>query len=256
MKNFLYMFVLLLELIFSPPVLAQYEALPPKQMVWSFDGIMGRFDRQTIQRGYQVYKEACSDCHSLKRISYRNLKDIGFSENEIKTISASYTVTDGPNESGEMFTRPAIPTDKFVSPYPNEQAARAANNGAYPPDLSLMVKAREDGSNHIYSVLTGYQKPPEGFKMSDPDLLHYNPYFSNRQIAMPEPLSDNLVTYADGTPSTKDQMAYDVVNFLQWAAEPEMEKRKLIGIKTMLFLVFFTIISYFAKVRIWSRLNK
>ena len=255
MRNFLYIFVLLLELIFLSPILAQYEALPPKQMVWPFDGIMGHFDRQTIQRGYQVYKEVCAACHSLKRISYRNLKDIGFSEDEIKTIAASYTITDGPNDSGEMFTRPGILTDKFVSPYPNEQAAKAANNGSNPPDLSLIVKSREDGANHVYSVLTGYQQVPEGFKMSDSD-LHYNPYFSNRQIAMPEPLSNNLLTYTEGTPSTKDQMAYDAVNFLQWAAEPEMEKRKLIGIKTMLFLVFFTIISYFAKVRIWSRLDE
>ncbi|MCF8462621.1 MAG: cytochrome c1 [Rickettsiaceae bacterium] len=255
MKNFLYIFVFLSNTIFFNSIFAQeQEALSPKQMIWPFDGVMGRFDRQTIQRGYQVYKEVCAACHSLKRISYRNLKDIGFSEDEIKFIAAGYTVTDGPNDAGEMFTRAAVPTDYFVSPYPNQQAARVANNGAAPPDLSLMVKAREDGANHIYSILTGYQQPPEGFKMTNED-LHYNPYFTNRQIAMPEPLSDNIVTYADGTPSTKDQMAYDVVNFLQWAAEPEMEKRKLIGVKTILFLLFFTIISYIAKGRIWARLD-
>lgn len=225
-----------------------------KEMEWPFEGIRGKFDRQVIQRGFQVYKEVCAACHSLKLLYYRNLKNIGFSDAEIKEIAKNYIVKDGPNDNGEMFDRPAGLTDHFVSPYPNEQAARASNNGAYPPDLSLIIKAREDGANYVYSLLTGYQEAPKDFKVNDG--LYYNLYFAGRQVAMPEPLSDNLVAYLDGTRATKEQMAWDVVNFLQWAAEPEMENRKLIGLKVIGFLIFFTIISFIAKNRIWKRLDK
>lgn len=229
-------------------------ASPPKQMDWPFDGITGKFDLQTIQRGFQVYREVCAACHSIKLLYYRNLKNIGFSENEIKEIAKNYMVKDGPNDQGEMFERPATPSDHFVGPYPNEQAARASNNGAYPPDLSLMIKARQDGSNYVYSLLTGYQTPP--LDVNVPDGLYYNLYYPSRQIAMPAPLSDNLITYLDGTKATTEQMAYDVVSFLQWASEPEMEQRKLMGLKVIGFLIFFTVISYIAKNRIWSKLEK
>lgn len=226
------------------------EALPPKKMNWPFDGVFGSVDREAAQRGFQVYKEVCSVCHGLYNLSYRNLKDIGFSEDEIKEIAKGYTVKDGPNDEGEMFDRPALPADHFVHPYPNEQAARAANNGAYPPDLSLIIKARHDGADYLYSLLTGYTDAPAGFKLMSG--LSYNPYFANDQIAMPPPLTNGQVTYIDGTPATVEQMSRDVAVFLQWAAEPEMEHRKSIGLKVMMFLVVFTILFYIAKNHIWS----
>lgn len=224
-----------------------------KKMTWSFDGIFGSVDRQSAQRGFQVYREVCSACHGLYNLSYRNLKDIGFSDAEIKEIAKNYTVKDGPNEQGEMFDRPALPSDKFVRPYPNEQAARASNNGTYPPDLSLIIKARQDGANYLYSILTGYSEAPSNLKLM-PN-LYYNPYFPNHQIAMPPPLSDGQVTYIDGTKATVEQMAHDVVVFLQWAAEPEMEHRKSMGLKVMIFLIFFTVFFYISKNRIWAKLD-
>jgi ubiquinol-cytochrome c reductase cytochrome c1 subunit len=243
--------VILLSICFS--VGASNDAKPPKIMSWPFAGIFGTFDRQAAQRGFQVFKEVCSACHSLTHVSYRHLKGIGFSDAEIKEIAKGYTVKDGPNDQGEMFDRPALPSDLFFNPSPNEQAARAYNNGAYPPDLSLIVKARHNGPNYIYSILTGFIDAPSDFKLTDG--LHYNPYFPGRQIAMPAPLSDDLVKYMDGTHSSVEQMAEDVVVFLQWAAEPEMENRKSMGLKIMFFLVIFTIVSYVAKKRIWSKLN-
>ncbi len=228
-------------------------SLPPVKMDWPFDGVFGTVDRQSAQRGFQVYKEVCSACHGLYNLSYRNLKELGFSDNEVKEIAKNYTVKDGPNDSGEMFDRPAIPSDNFIHPYPNEQAARAANNGAYPPDLSLIIKAREDGANYVYSLLTGYREPPRDFKLMPG--LNYNPYFAGEQIAMPAPLSDGQVTYMDGTKATVEQMARDVTIFLQWAAEPEMEHRKSMGLKVTLFLIFFTIFFYVSKNRIWARIE-
>lgn len=227
----------------------------PKQMQWSFDGMTGKFDRASIQRGFQVYKEVCSACHSLHLVAYRNLQEVGFSEAEVKAIAAQSTVKDETNDSGELVERPGKPSDRFVPPYPNEKASRAANNGAYPPDQSLLVKARHDGANYIYSILTGYGKPvPEHVHLGQG--MHYNPYFPGGQIAMAAPLSDGSVTYMDGTQATVDQMSRDVVNFLQWAAEPEMESRKKIGIKTLIFLGITTVFFYLAKVRVWARLNK
>lgn len=220
-----------------------------KKMNWPFEGILGSVDRQAAQRGFQVYKEVCAACHGLYNVSYRNLKNLGFSEAEIKEIAKNYQITDGPNEQGESFERPRLPSDKFAKPYPNEQAARAANNGAYPPDLSLIVKARHDGANYLYSLLTGYSEPPAGVKMMPG--LYYNKYFPGHQIAMPPPLSDGQVTYMDGTTASVEQMARDVTIFLQWAAEPEMEHRKSMGLKVMIFLVFFTIFFYISKQRIW-----
>jgi ubiquinol-cytochrome c reductase cytochrome c1 subunit len=246
--------VLCILVAFSSLAAMGLEEVPhPKKMVWPFEGAFGTFDRQAAQRGFQIYKEVCSACHGLYNLSYRNLKDIGFSEAEIKEIAKSVTVKDGPNDQGEMFDRPGLPSDKFVRPFANEQAARAANNGAYPLDLSLIVKARHDGANYVFSLLTGYEEPPVGFKLMPG--LHYNKYFPGHQVAMPPPLTDGIVTFMDGTHASVEQMARDVTIFLQWAAEPEMEHRKSMGLKVMIFLVIFTIFFYIVKRRIWSNLH-
>ena len=234
--------------------LADTTAKQPLQLVWPFEGIFGTFDRQAAQRGAQVYFEVCSACHSNHNLYYRNLKDIGFSEAEIKQLAQKYTVKDGPNAEGEMFDRPALPSDRFVSPYPNEEAARASNNGAYPVDLSLIIKARHDGPNYVFSLLSGYQEAPADIKLMPG--LYYNPYFEGGQIAMPPPLTQGQVTFSDDTPATVEQMAKDVVVFLQWAAEPEMEHRKSIGLKVMIFLLVFTVFFYMAKKKIWKNLSK
>lgn len=236
---------------------ANEDHKPFKKVDWPFEGMFGRFDRQSIQRGFKVYKEVCSVCHSLKRVAFRNLSEIGFTEEEVKSIAAGYSIQDGPNDQGEMFERPGKPSDYFPQPYANEKAARAANNnGALPPDQSLIIKAREDGPNYIYSLLTGYEKPPADFELGEN--MQYNPYYAGGggQFSMIPPLlKDDQVQYADGTKATVDQMAKDVVNFLQWAAEPEMEQRKALGFKVLIFMAFFTVIFYFAKKSIWSRVK-
>lgn len=224
----------------------------PKTMQWQFDGVFGTVDRASAQRGMQVYKEVCASCHGLKRVAFRNLTEIGFSEGEVKTIAAGYSVEDGPNDEGDMFQRPGLPADRFVSPFANEKAARAANGGAFPPDLSLIVKARPNGANYLYSLMTGYQEAPAGHEPAPGQ--YYNPYFPGRFLAMPPPLTEGLVTYQDGTNASVEQMATDVVNFLQWAAEPEMEQRKRMGIKVLVFLAIMTAMFYVAKKRIWSDL--
>jgi ubiquinol-cytochrome c reductase cytochrome c1 subunit len=234
----------------DPLLASEVDKLNPKIQSWPFDGPFGKFDREAAQRGFKVYKEVCSACHSMNHLTYRNLKEIGFSEQEIKSLASEYQVSDGPNEVGDMFQRPALPSDRFLSPYPNEKSARASNNGAYPPDLSLIIKAREDGANYVFSILTGYKEAPENFNLTSG--LYYNPYFPHMQIAMPQPLSDGQVSFDDNSPSSLDQMARDVVIFLQWAAEPEMENRKSMGIKVFIFLIFFTIFFYIAKRRIWK----
>jgi ubiquinol-cytochrome c reductase cytochrome c1 subunit len=241
-------------ILFSTIYAFANQELHLKKMIWPFDGFFGKVDKQSAQRGFQVYKEVCQVCHGLSHLSYRNLMDLGFSEAEVKEIAKNYSVVDGPNDDGEMFERKALPSDKFVSPYKNEKAARASNNGAYPPDLSLIIKARHDGANYVYSLLTGYEEAPSDFKLMPG--LNYNKYFQGHQIAMPAPLSDSQVTYQDGTKASVEQMAYDVVNFLQFAAEPEMEKRKAMGTKVMIYLVIFTLLFYFSKKRIWSDLEQ
>ncbi len=224
-----------------------------KQVDWAFDGPFGRFDKPAIQRGFQVYKEVCSNCHSMRLVPFRKLTEIGFSEAEVKSLAAGYSIKDGPNDDGDMFDRPGRPSDKFPSPYANEKAARAANQGALPPDMSLLYKARENGANYIYSIVTGYGDAPHGITV--PEGSHYNPYFPGGIIKMAQPCKDQTVTYQDGTTATLDQEARDVVNFLQWAAEPEMEARKRMGIKVMLFLGVMTVLFYLAKKRIWSKLD-
>ena len=228
---------------------ANSEAEHPNKQHWQFDGVRGTVDRQSAQRGLQVYKEVCSACHGLHRVAFRNLTALGFSEAEAKEFAAGYTVQDGPNDEGEMFERPGLPSDKFVPPFANEKAARASNNGAYPPDLSLIIKARHDGANYLHSLLTGYEEAPAGVELGAN--MHYNKFFPGHQIAMPAPLVDGGVTYSDGTAATVDQQARDVVNFLQWAAEPEMEQRKNMGIRVLLFLAVMTVLFGIAKKRVW-----
>ena len=223
---------------------------------WSFKGITGKFDRASLQRGYQVYTEVCSSCHSMNLLSYRNLGEKGgpeFSVDQVKAIAANFEVTDGPNDDGEMFTRPARPSDKFVSPYPNVKAAMAANGGAYPPDMSVLVKARKGGADYIYAVLRGYSDPPENFELEDG--VYYNKYMDGNKIKMSNPLSDDIVSYADGTRATEAQMAKDVTTFLTWSAEPHLETRHRLGVKVIIFLTIFSVLVYFSMRRLWSRID-
>ena len=232
------------------------EQAEPIKIDWSFKGLTGKFDRSSLQRGFQVYKEVCASCHSMQYLSYRNLGEPGgpeFSEAEVKAIAASFEVSDGPDAQGEMFTRPGRPSDKFVSPYPNVKAAAAANGGAYPPDMSVLVKARKGGANYIYSVLVGYEDPPAGVTLDDG--VYYNKYMIGNKIKMPNNLSDGLVEYADGTSATVDQMAKDVTTFLAWAAEPELEERHKTGIKVMIYLILLSILVYLSMKKIWSRID-
>jgi ubiquinol-cytochrome c reductase cytochrome c1 subunit len=244
----------LLLISFKP--LQSAEMVDPIKVDWSFKGLTGTFDRASLQRGFQVYKEVCSSCHSMQYLSYRNLGEPGgpeFSEAEVKAIAASFEIQDGPDSQGEMFFRPGKPSDKFKSPYPNKQAAIAANGGAYPPDMSVLVKARKGGANYIYSVLVGYEDPPPGMKLDDG--VYYNKYMVGQKIKMPNNLIDGLVEYSDGTDSSMEQMAKDVTTFLAWAAEPELEVRHKTGIKVMIYLILLTVLVYLSMKKIWSRID-
>lgn len=240
--------------------------LPPKKPGWSFDGPFGMYDRGSLQRGFQVYKEVCSACHSLNRVSFAAMSSASnssgfFTGPEVKALAAGYKVPAGPNDKGETvdangtpLTRPGIPADHFPPPFPNEQAARTANNGALPPDLSVITKARAGGADYVYSIVTGFrQKPPAGFKVLPNK--YYNPYFNGWNISMPPPLSNNQVTYSDGTKATVPQMAHDVVTFLSWAAEPSLEDRHRIGFGVMLFLIVFAGLLYLSYRRIWADIH-
>lgn len=232
---------------------AQEETLAIPHQTWSFDGVFGTFDRGAAQRGFQVYKDVCSVCHSLNLLAYRNLEEIGFTPDEVKAIAAQVQVTDGPNDQGEMFQRPGKPADHFKPPFANEQAARVANNGALPPDLSLMVKARKGGPDYAYAVLTGFVEPPAGYKVAQG--MYYNAAFPGHQIAMPPPLSEGAVTYDDGTEATVPQMAHDVVTFLAWAADPNLEARHRVGVKVILYLVLLTALLYAVKRKVWAAVH-
>jgi len=232
---------------------AQEEAPSPPHQEWSFEGVFGTYDRAALQRGFQVYKEVCAACHPVKHLYFRDLTEIGYSEDEIKGIAAQVQVTDGPNDGGEMYQRPGRPSDPIPGPFPNDEAAKAAFNGALPPDLSLIVKAREGGPDYVAAILNGFKDAPANFKLQQG--LNYNEYFPGHQIAMPPPLSPDQVKYADGTPATVPQMALDVVTFLNWAAEPTLEQRHRIGFKVILFLVVATGVFYAAKRKIWSRVH-
>ena len=220
---------------------------------WSFEGFTGTFDRSALQRGYKVYREVCSGCHSMKLLYYRDLIDIGFSPEQVKAIAAEYTVIDGPDDEGSMFERPAKPSDRFVGPFANDQEARFNNNGAYPPDLSVIVKARKIGVNYLYNLLLGYTEAPENFEIGEG--MYYNQWVNGNQIAMAPPLDEGYVDYDDGTNNTLPQLAEDVVTFLKWSAEPELEVRKNMGIKVILFFIIFGIIIYFVKRRLWRNVH-
>jgi ubiquinol-cytochrome c reductase cytochrome c1 subunit len=230
----------------------------PRELQLASDGPLGRFDRQQLQRGFQVYKEVCAACHSLRHVAFRDLRALGYSEDEVKAIAAGFTVPGIDQATGEVNTRPGLPTDFFPKPFPNDIAARAANNNAVPPDLSLMTKARHEGPAYVYSLLTGYQDQPASLLKQFPDAktpngLHYNPYFPNLNLAMPPPLtSEGQVSYGDGTKATVDQMAQDVSAFLVWTAEPKLDKRKQTGWPVLGFLLFATILGYMAYRQIWA----
>ena len=223
---------------------------------WSFKGLFGKFDRSSLQRGYQVYTEVCASCHSMKYVSYRNLGEKGgpeFSEEAVKAIAASFEVNDGPNADGEMFTRPGKLSDKFVMPYDNVKAAQAANGGAYPPDMSVLVKARGGGVDYIYSLLQGYEDAPSGMILDEG--VHYNKYMYGNKIKMSAPLSEGIVEYGDGTEATVEQMSKDITTFLMWTAEPHLESRHKMGFKAIVYLIILTILVYFSMKRIWSRVE-
>ena len=234
---------------FAPSAFAS-DAVPAPKQHWPHAGVLGTYDKAALQRGFQVYKEVCASCHAMKFLSYRDLKDLGYNDDEVKAIAAEYTVTDGPNEDGEMFERAAKPSDRFKSPFANDKAARAANNGALPPDMSLLVKARHGGEDYIYALLTGYEPAPAGEELMAG--MNWNKYFPDHQIAMAPPLMDGQVTYADGTSATVNQAARDVSQFLAWASEPHMEARKMMGFKVLLFLFVFIGIMFAAKRKMWA----
>ena len=217
---------------------------------WSFDGIFGTYDRGALQRGFQVYQQVCAACHSMDHLAYRNLSALGYSEAQVKAIAMQYTTMDGPDDEGEMFERPMKPSDKFKAPYENDNAARYANNGALPPDLSLIAKARVSGPDYIYGLLTRYTEAPEGEVLAEGQ--YWNEVMPGHKIAMAPPLSDDIVGYEDESPATVDQYARDVATFLMWAAEPKMEIRKRTGIKVILFLLVFAGIMYAVKRKIWA----
>ena len=232
---------------------AQQEAPEPPHQQWSFDGVFGTYDPAALQRGFQIYKEVCAACHPVKHLYFRDLEQIGYSADQVKGIAAQVKVGDGPNDQGEMYERPGRPSDPIPGPFPNDAAARAANNGALPPDLSLITKARDGGADYVYALVgLGFKDAPSGFKVGEG--MYYNEYFAGHQIKMPPPLSPDQVKFADGTAATVPQMAHDVVTFLSWAAEPSLDERHRIGFKVMLFLIVATIVFYAAKRKVWSRI--
>ncbi len=257
--------------IAAPALAAGGEAPHIEKQQWSFGGPFGTFDKAQLQRGLKVYQEVCASCHGLSFVAFRNLADLGgpgFTEDQAKVIAAEYEIEDGPDDAGDMFERPGKLTDYFPSPFPNEEAARASNNGAYPPDLSLMAKARaahrgfpwfvfdaftqyqEYGADYLFALLVGYEDAPEGVEV--PEGQYYNNSFlSGQTLAMAPPLFDEMVEYTDGTPMTTEQYARDVSAFLMWTAEPKMEERKKIGLRVMIFLIIFASLLYFTKKKIW-----
>jgi len=248
--------LLLLAVLMLWPVAdakAAGDAEPLPHQHWHFSGPFGTFDRGALQRGLKVYRDVCAACHGLKRIAFRNLEDLGYEEGQIKAIAAEYTVMDGPDEEGEMFERPARPSDRFPSPFPNDNAAKYANDGALPPDLSLITKARHHGSDYVYALMTGYEEAPHGKELLEGQ--YYNKYMPGHVIAMAPPLSDDMVAYEDETPQTMDQYARDVAEFLTWAAEPSLESRKRTGIKVLIFLIVFAGVMYGIKKKVWANVH-
>ena len=225
-----------------------------KHKDWTFNGPFGVLDKASMQRGFQAYREICASCHSLDYIAFRNLSDLGYNDAEIKAFAAEYDVEDGPNDEGEMFLRPGIPADRFPAPYPNEAAARAGNGGAYPPDLSLITKARAKGPDYLYSLLTSYKDAPDDKNV--PDGMYYNAAYPGHLIAMPQPIYGGDVTYADGAPTDVSAIASDLVYFLTWTAEPSLERRKRTGVNVLMFLLIMVGMSYGAMKFIWADVKK
>jgi ubiquinol-cytochrome c reductase cytochrome c1 subunit len=266
----------------STVVLAADHEIEVERQPWAFGGFTGQFDKAQLQRGFQVYKEVCSACHGLKRLAFRNLVQPGgpeFPEDAVKALAASWPnqITDGPNDQGKMFERPPLLSDPILGPYKNDQEARAAQNGALPPDLTLIARARnvernpnwwihpflmlgdilssyqEGGADYVYGLLTGFADPPAGFQLADGK--YYNKVFPGHQISMPPPLADGAVTYQDGTPGKIDNYAHDVIAFLSWAADPSLDQRKRIGWQVILYLIVTTALLYLGKKRIWSAIK-
>ncbi len=255
-----------------PPEIARQE--------WTFGGMTGHYDNEQLRRGFEVYKNVCAACHGLRLLHYRNLSEPGgpeYAEGNVETMAAEAQVQDGPNDDGEMFTRPGKPADRFVSPYPNPKAAAAANGGAVPPDLSVMAKARgieragpwyleplnwisdvttnyqEQGPDYLHALLTSYGEPPAGMTMAEG--MYYNAAFPGHQIAMPAPLSDGVVTYPDGIPATVDNYSRDVSAFLMWTAEPKLEERKRMGLKVLIYLAILAALLYLSKRALWRNVE-
>lgn len=236
----------------SAPAFASEGAHTEKQH-WSFQGMFGTYDRASLQRGFEVYRQVCASCHSLNLLSYRNLEDLGYSPDQVKAIASEYNVMDGPNDEGEMFERPARPSDRFKAPFANVKAAMYANNGAAPPDMSLLAKARHGGADYIYGILTGYEEAPEGTELMSGQ--YWNKAMPGHIIAMAQPVSDGMVSYEDGTEGTLNQYAMDVATFLTWASEPHMEVRKQMGVRAIIFLLIFAFIMYGVKKRVWRDIH-
>lgn len=240
----------------QPLAHAAGEAPVPPAQEWSFAAPFGKFDRGQLQRGLKVYKEVCAACHGMRLLSFRNLGEPGgpeFDEEFVKTMASQQQTIDGPNDDGEMFERPGIPADRFRSPYRNEKEARSIHNGAYPPDLSVIAKARPHTVDYLHGLLVGYKDAPAGFVLADG--MNYNEYFPGHQIAMAAPLSDDLVEYTDGTPQTVDQYARDVTAFLMWAAEPKLEQRHAMGLQVLIYLSILAFLLYLTKRKIWSKVD-
>lgn len=251
---------------------AEYPIKKPEQLDWSFSGPFGTYDKGQLQRGFKVYREVCAACHSLNMVAFRNLTDLGYSDDQVRAIAAEYQIEDGPNDSGDMFMREGKPSDYFPAPFANPQQAAASNNGAAPPDFSLIAKARavergfptfifdiftqyaEAGPDYIHALLTGYEEDTHGHEI--PAGTYYNPYFlSSASLAMAPPLTDGQVAYDDGSPETVDQYSRDIAAFLMWAAEPHLEARKATGFVVMIFLVLFAGLVYLTKRKIWSEVH-
>jgi ubiquinol-cytochrome c reductase cytochrome c1 subunit len=229
---------------------AYAEGVEPEKQDWSFNGILGSFDKPALLRGYQVYTEVCSFCHGVEFIAFRNLTEIGLTDDQAKAAAEAAQIEDGPDADGLMFMRAGRLSDRLPSPFPNSNAARAANGGALPPDLSLMTKARPFGPDYVFALLTGYKEPPEDVELAPG--MNYNPFFSGQQIAMFEPLFEGAVAYEDGTEATIEQMAEDITQFLMWTAEPKLEDRKRMGLGVMIFLVLLTGMFIAVKRQVWA----
>ncbi|OUU61745.1 MAG: cytochrome c1 [Alphaproteobacteria bacterium TMED62] len=249
MKNFIIIFLLF---SYTLNLFSAEEALKPEQYNFSFSKPLGKINKNSAQRGLQVFIEVCASCHGLKHVAYRSLEELGYNKDQVNSIAAQFQIDDLPNEEGEILKRKAIYSDYFVEPYKNLNEAKTANNGAYPPDLSLMVKARKDGANYVRSLLLGYNEPPSGFDVGEG---YYNKYMAGNVIAMPQPLYGDDVEFSDGTKATLEQEVNDLVTFLTWTSMPDLENRRAAGIKVIFFLLVMTILFYISYRKIWSELK-